>query len=204
MAAKQLVYQTLRRIGYPLFGQKLSNVQGAENLPGAGGYLIAANHVDFLDGFYISAAVGLARNVPVYFLTASNNYWWTTVAVQIKADRRGAIIDQAVRALTDGKVICNFIEGQRNPATKLLAGRTGTVRMALTAGVPIVPLGIACSAGKNVGQSLMYLMSKNHHVTIKIGRPIRLPAADQPEDNDLRRYTHQVMHAIAPLAGKKI
>ena len=78
-----IVFQTLKAVAYPVFRPKLKPLVGADHLPRQGGYILAANHVDWLDGFYIAAAVSAVRNVPVHFLTKSNNYWWTQVAIQI-------------------------------------------------------------------------------------------------------------------------
>ncbi len=203
MNPKTLAYASVTKVAYPLFKPKLQDIAGVEHLPRKGGFIIAANHVDWLDGFYIAVAVGLHRRIPVYFLTKTNNYWWTTLALQIPA-QPSAIVDQAVTHLRSDKVICNFPEGQRNPTKKLLPGRTGTVRMALQAGVPIVPFGIACSSGKNVAQSLLYLMSNNHAVRIRIGKPIRLTPPGEMTSEFLTRAADRVMRAIAPLCGKTV
>ncbi|MBI5466682.1 MAG: 1-acyl-sn-glycerol-3-phosphate acyltransferase, partial [Candidatus Kerfeldbacteria bacterium] len=191
-------------IGYPIFGPKVENITGLEHLPRKGGFIIAANHVDWLDGFYIAVALGRRRNIPVYFLTKSNYYRWTTLALQIPR-QKSAIVDQAVQYLKSGKVICNFPEGQRNTGKRLLPGRTGTVRMAIAADVPIVPLGITCSPGKNMAQSLVYLMSNRHPVRLAIGRPLAVTAPDGEITADyLTAMTEQLMRAIAPLAGKTL
>ncbi len=125
------------------------------------------------------------------------------MAIQIPPKHRGDIIAVATKALRTGKVLCNFIEGRRNPERKLLDGKTGTVRMALAAEVPIIPLGITCPAGRTMAQSLRYLMSKQQTVQIAIGRPIRIPApSERPNQTYLSAQTQRVMAAIAPLAGK--
>jgi len=166
---------------------------------------ISPDHVDWLDGFYIAAALGIARDVPVYFLTKSNNYWWTTVTLQIPADRRESVVDMASEYLQSGKVICNFIEGQRNTGRLLLPGKTGAVRMAMAAGVPVVPLGIACRPGKTMAKSLVKLFSSGQDVHIRIGKPIHLPPMDPNEASaaKLKEETQNIMRAIAPLAGKR-
>jgi len=197
------VYQTLQSIAYPIFKPKLESVTGVELLPASGGYILAANHVDWLDGFYIAAAVGIARNHQVNFLTSSNNYWWTTAAIQIPKEK-SKIIDHAVEELQSGKILCNFPEGQRNPDATLLEGKTGTVRMAALAGVPIVPVGIRCDSGKNMAQSMMYLMSRNHKVAISIGQSFtpQIPPGGITKEW-LASQTAILMNTIAPLANKK-
>lgn len=204
MTPTSLAYASVTKIAYPLFKPKVQDVIGLEYIPRRGGFIIAANHVDWLDGFYIAVAIGLNLGRPVYFLTKSNNYRWTTVALKIPRQPQ-AIIDQASKYLHGGKAICNFPEGQRNASRKLLPGKTGTVRMAIEAQVPIIPLGITCSAGKNMGQSLLYLMSNNHQVKIKIGKALTIPVpADGLSRDFLETQTERVMRAIAPLAGKTV
>lgn len=196
------VYSVLSSIIYPVFNKKLDHVTGVDYLPSQGGYLIACNHVDWLDGFYITATTGKYRGVPTHFLTKSNNYWWTTIAVQIPDDRN-TIIDQAVQQLRSGKVICNFPEGERNATPKLLLGKTGTVRMAAEAGVPVIPAGITCEAGRNMGQSIRFLFSNKYRINLSFGEPLRFNVPPTGITTEwLTNETTRLMRAIAPLCGK--
>lgn len=199
-----LYYRVLAAAVFPFFRPKLNDISGWENLPVSGGYVLAINHIDWLDGFYIAAAFWLHRHIKVHFLTKSNNYWWTSVAVQIPPSEAGSIIDHAVTTLRSGKVIGNFIEGQRNDDAKLLPGKTGTVRMAMAAGVPIVPVGITCSAGKNMLESISFLRSNDKHVRIRIGQPVELKIPVSVDETYLRAVTNEVMNAISPLCGKRV
>ncbi len=206
MKPSRLVYKTLSSVVYPIFVGKTKRVEGLEHLPTSGGFLIAANHVDWLDGFFIAATIARQLHRPVYFLTKTNNYWWTTMTIQIPTSNRGAIISKAIDQLQAKRIICNFPEGERNTTTKLRPGKTGTVRMALLSGVPIIPLGISCDAGRTMAQSLRYLLSAQHPVRLRFGRPIIL---GQKRSEDIRAQdadmgTAAVMSAIAPLAGKTL
>lgn len=196
------VYATLATIAYPFFRMKLEPLIGAEHLPKHGAYILAANHIDWLDGFYVAAAVDSVRHIPVHFLTASNNYWWTTIAVQIP-EQKSEIIPHVVAELKSGKVICNFPEGKRNNEPQLLPGKTGTVRMAAEAGVPIIPVGIKASYGKNMGESISNLLSTAHRVTITFGPPISIQIPPEGiTELWLREKTSYLMEVIAPLAEK--
>lgn len=199
-----LIYALLSPIIFPSFQRKVTTLHGLDNLPKSGGYVLACNHIDWLDGFYIVAIVQKYRHVPTHFLTKSNNYWWTGIAAQIPADR-GAIVDSAVEKLTNGMVICNFPEGERNTTEQLSSGKTGTVRMAAESGVPVIPVGITCDAGRNMGQSIQYLLSKKRTVSLAFGEPIRytIPKEDITSawlDNE----TSRLMRAIAQLAHKAV
>ena len=203
MPTNSPVYAALASIAYPLFGKKLEPLIGIENLPTHGGYILAANHVDWLDGFYVSAAVGTTRHVPVNFLTGTNNYWWTTIAIQIPKDR-SQLIPFVAKEIQQGKVVCNFPEGQRNTDRQLLPGKTGTVRLAAEAGVPIIPVGIQCDSAPSMSQAISNVFSNNHRVSIAFGAPISIqipPGGISSEQ--LNAETERLMRAIAPLCNKQ-
>lgn len=198
------VYSALAPIVCPRFRRKIMPLNGIEHLPQSGGYIIACNHVDWLDGFYLIALTHQYCHIPIHFLTRSNNYWWTGIAVQIPDDR-SAIIDAAVQQLRSGKAICNFPEGVRNDSPKLAPGKTGTVRMAAEAGVPVIPAGITCEAGRNMGQSIRFLLSSQHLVQISFGPPLKFPIPRQGMTSEwLATETDRLMRAIALLANKSI
>lgn len=203
MMATSLVYNALSPIIFPQFHRR-TTVTGAEQLPSSGGYILAPNHVDWLDGFYISAALQKYRQTKTYFLAKSNTYWWTGMIIHIPRERR-RIIDNAAESLKRGLVVCNFPEGQRNADSKLLSGKTGTVRIAADAGVPVIPVGITCESGRNMGQSLRYLFSSQYQVRITFGSPLNfsIPPGGISE-KWLRDETDRLMKAIAPLAHKSV
>jgi len=205
MRLSRLVYRLLAAIIYPVFRAKLTDIQGLEYLPSRDGYIIAANHVDWLDGFYITAAVESNKHRPVNFLTKSNNYWWTTIAVQIPSDQKGAIMDYALAKLKTGAIVCNFPEGRRNAEQMLLPGKTGTVRMAIDAGVPIIPTGIICASGCTMIESIKFLFDKKRAFTLRFGPPMKFdrPTGEITKDW-LESQTAGLMAAIAPLAEKRV
>lgn len=202
MTGSKLIYGVVKKLSRFIFASKITEISGADNLPMRGGYILAANHVDWLDGFYLAVAVDQARGRPVNFLSTSNNYWWTTVAVKIPSDRSAAVTI-AARQLQQGKIVCNFPEGVRNAGPTMGPGKTGTVRMALAARAPVVPVGITCDAGQTMTKSIQFLLSKQHPVRVAFGPPL-IFHADGPITNDwLHHATDKLMRAIAPLADKQ-
>lgn len=203
MSSATVFYRLASTIVLPRFKQKIVGIDGIENCPANGGFILAANHVDWLDGFYLIAAIDAAQHRPVHFLTQTNNYWWSTIALPIPAER-SAIITAATRYLQSGKIICNFPEARRNSTKYLLPGKTGTVRMAATAGVPIVPVGITCDSGRNMGQSLQFLLSSAHPVRLRFGAPLRCSIPSSGISAEwLTTETERLMRAIAPLCDKQ-
>ncbi len=199
-----MVYATVRTILYPLFRGKIGSIVGAEHLPVNGPYLLAANHIDFLDGFYVALAVHESRGHDVFFLTKSNNYWWTRVTLPISDKKKSESLDDAVQYLRQGKIICNFIEGARNPLSHLLRGKTGTARLALRANVPVIPVGIASKSGKNFMRSVTNLIAERGNVTVKFGPAIDLSQfrGKAPDYSLIQEATREIMRGLAPLTEK--
>jgi 1-acyl-sn-glycerol-3-phosphate acyltransferase len=195
-------YATVSSLLLPLFRRKLRSISGAQNLPRSGPVILAANHVDFLDGFFIAAAVHARVKRPLAILTKTNNYWWTGATIAIDSENRGASLASAVRYLRSGWLILNFVEGVRNTGSTIAFGKTGTARLAASATVPVLPVGISGFTGRNMVDSLTRFLAQPPRVRVRIG-PVIPPPHDPPDDRAaMLAYTRRILTAIAPLAGK--
>ena len=131
--------------------------RGVENLPPEGGYVLAANHWSSFDPWPLG--------IPLYprrflrFMAKSELFWFPLGPI-IKAGggfkvRRGQrdqeAIDTAVRLCREGHVVVMFPEGTRRQKglrkKHEARWRSGAARIALEAGVPLVPAGIAGTDG---------------------------------------------------------
>jgi len=125
---------------------------GKEHLPAEGGYVLAAGHHSNLDPW----AIGLPL-WPRRFLRfmAKSELFWFPLGPFIRACgafkvRRGKsdqeAIQTAVNLARSGHVIAMFPEGTRRKKglmkTRQPQSHTGAARIALEAGVPLVPVGI--------------------------------------------------------------
>jgi 1-acyl-sn-glycerol-3-phosphate acyltransferase len=125
---------------------------GKEHLPAEGGYVLAAGHHSNLDPW----AIGLPL-WPRRFLRfmAKSELFWFPLGPFIRACgafkvRRGKsdqeAIQTAVNLARSGNVIAMFPEGTRRKKgllkTRQPQSHTGAARIALEAGVPLVPAGI--------------------------------------------------------------
>lgn len=197
-------YATVRTLLIPFFRPLIVRIADRERIPEPP-YVIAANHVDFLDGFYLATAFFQAKGHSVYFIAKTNNYGWTRAILPIDPDRPGKVLERAVDYLRRGKVICNFVEGERNPRPTLLPGKTGAVRLALAAGVPILPVGLNGLRGSTYfASSLWQWLTWQQRVTLTIGEPLLVPTNRQPTNGELHRLTTLVMQRLAPLCGKTL
>ena len=127
--------------------------EGVENLPKSGGFVLAANHTSNFDPWPL--AVPLWPRRFLRFMAKSELYWWPLGRI-ISAGggfpvRRGErdveAIQTAVDLVREGHVVAMFPHGtrQRKGLVKKYQPRshTGAARIALEAGVPLVPAAIA-------------------------------------------------------------
>jgi 1-acyl-sn-glycerol-3-phosphate acyltransferase len=130
---------------------------GRANLPADGGYVIAAGHVSNLDPWPL--ALDLWPRRFLRFMAKSELFWFPLGPIisacgafkvrRGRADREA--IDTAVRLARDGHVIAMFPEGTRRRKGLRKKHRaeahSGAARIAIEAGVPLVPAGIKGTDG---------------------------------------------------------
>jgi 1-acyl-sn-glycerol-3-phosphate acyltransferase len=149
-----LAYKIIAALSWPFFyGLLRLRARGMENLPESGGFVLACNHSSNLDPWPVG--LPLWRRRWLRFMAKSELYWWPATYVLDGAGafpvRRGMAdaeaIDVAVRLAREGHVVVMFPEGTRR--TKGLVKkhtarpRSGAARIALEAGVPLVPCAVA-------------------------------------------------------------
>ena len=184
-------------------------VEGVEHLADTRPFVVASNHLAFIDSIVIPLSVPR----PVYYLGKADYFeswrtrWFFRGAgvVPVRRDGKGsgdAALDTGVRILRSGDVVGIYPEGTRSPDGRLYRGKTGPVRMALTAGVPVVPCAVI---GTDVAQPPGQYAVSRHPVTVRFGRPLDMARyADDPEDVfALRSATDELMYEIMMLSGQE-
>ena len=134
------VFRLLWRIEY----------NNTENIPLdlPGGLIVASNHQTYIDPFWI----GIPVKRPLRFLAWDKACKWFIIgplirklgAFPVNLERGGKdSYKTAIRVLKEGSTLVIFPEGTREYADgKLCPMKPGTVRIALEAGVPILPVTI--------------------------------------------------------------
>jgi len=152
-----------------LFGFRF-DVRGSEHLPRHGGAVIASNHVSYFDFTYLELGALPQHRLVRFMAKASvfdNRYAGPVMrAMQhIPVDRTAGVaaFDEAVRALQDGQVVGVFPEATISSSFTVQDLKAGAARMAVLAGVPIVPA--ALWGGHRVA-------TKNRRVTLRRGVPV--------------------------------
>jgi len=190
-------------------------VTGAENVPRTGGVILASNHLSFADSIVIPSV----SPRPVHFLAKSDYFTgtglkgaaqraWFEGMGMLPVDRddpQAALgsLEVALEVLGKGEAFGIYPEGTRSRDGRLYRGRTGVAHLALTAGVPVVPVGLRGTAElQPVGSSLPRLAK----VTVEFGQPIQVAGRFDgvPLGKARRVITDEVMESIAALSGQEV
>lgn len=181
-----------------------------DNVPSAGGAIIAPNHISVLDSFFLPLT--LLRRI-TYVGKAEYMDDWKTKYVfpaigMIPIDRSGGdgaqrALDAAAEILEAGELFGIYPEGTRARDGRLHKGHTGIARLALRTGVPIVPVGIIGTEDCQRPDAKLPTPFKRAH--LRFGRPIDVSRyADRADDRIvLRQITDEVMFEIRNLSGQE-
>ncbi|MGZ8693179.1 MAG: lysophospholipid acyltransferase family protein [Gaiellaceae bacterium] len=194
-------YSLVAAVSWPVLrGLYRLRAEGEENLPPEGGYVLAANHISNLDPWPLGLPLW-PKNF-LRFMAKSELYWWPLNHV-ISAGggfpvRRGErdleAINTAIDLVRAGHVVAMFPHGtrQRKGLVKRYQPKahTGAARIALEAGVPLVPAAIAGTAR----------LSRLERLRVRYGEPIPLDDL-KGEDPSLaaREATDRLMAEIERL-----
>ena len=177
-------YRWLARTLWRLYGGL--DVRGLENVPRQGAFLMFSNHQSFLDPILVQAVCprilhSMAKS------TQFGSAIFRRVLTQLYAfpvrrfetDPQAA--RQVLRRLNAGNGVVIYIEGERSWDGRLQPLRIGTIRLALKAGVPIIPVRIdgAYDAWPRWDRKI-----KRSRIRIEFRAPLHLPKADTKEERE--------------------
>ena len=135
------------RIGFFLLGIRF-HVTGAEHVPKSGGAVMTLNHLSYLDFSFGGLAARPAKRL-VRFMAKKEVFDHKVSGPlmrgmkHIPVDRYGGGAESyqaAVKALTSGEIVGVFPEATISTSYELKDFKSGAARMAMEAGVPIVPV----------------------------------------------------------------
>jgi 1-acyl-sn-glycerol-3-phosphate acyltransferase len=195
------LYRGVGLLSRPLMNLLLRpKATGLENVPREGGFVLASNHLSNFDPW----AVGLPL-FPWRFLRfmAKSELWWFPLGPFIKAggafkvhrgERDTAAIETAVELARDGHAVVIFPEGtrrQKGMVKKYEArAHTGAARVALGAGVPLIPAAIRGTDN----------LRRLGPLRVVYGEPIPLGDLDGRDERDAaQEATDRLMAEIARL-----
>ena len=189
-------------------------VEGKKNVPATGPAILASNHLSFSDSIFLPLVLDRRITFPAkmeYFtgtgLTGRLKAFFFSATGQIPIDRTGgsasrAAMDAGLAVLARGELFGIYPEGTRSPDGRLYRGKTGVARMAIEAGVPIIPVAmIDTDKAQPTGQKIPNIT----RVGVRFGTPIDTSAyAGRQDDHEvLRTVTDEVMRTLQQLSGQE-
>ena len=189
-------------------------VRGEENVPDEGGAILASNHLSFSDSIFLPLV--LRRRVT--FLAKADYFTGRGLkgrltagffkgVGQLPVDRSGgqaseAALQTGLKVLRRGDLLGIYPEGTRSPDGRLYRGKTGVARLALEAGVPVLPVAMI---GTDKVQPIGRAIPRIGRVGVVIGRPLDFSRYDGMEDDRfvLRSITDEIMYEIMELSGQE-
>jgi 1-acyl-sn-glycerol-3-phosphate acyltransferase len=188
-------------------------VEGLDNLPKRGAFIMASNHLSAIDSFFVPIA--LPRRLTylakaAYFQRKGPIGWFLRnflLAVgQIPIDRSGGAassdsLNTGLAALAEGRALGIYPEGTRSPNGSLYRGKTGIARMVLAANVPVIPVCVSGTAAVFPKGSKWVHFPR---ITVRVGDPLDF-SRFAGLDNDrfiLRAITDEVMLNILALGDQ--
>ncbi len=209
MKAYDFTHAAVRRIIKTLCRPTIT---GLENVPSEGPFIVASNHLSFLDSVIIQALMPR----PVAFFAKAE--YFTTPGIKgriMKAFFEGvgsvpvergeqaeavAALRQLRGILEKGDGVGIYPEGTRSRDGRLYRGKTGVGWLALATGVPVVPVGL-------IGTERLQPADRNWIVprpfSLHIGEPLQFEHVGEKHPLPVRRQaTDAVMDAIHALTGQ--
>jgi 1-acyl-sn-glycerol-3-phosphate acyltransferase len=195
-------YSTVVALSRPFMRWPLRlRAQGTENVPEAGGFVVASNHLSNVDPWPVAFPLYPRQ---VHFMGKAELFknralrWFLTSggAFPVRRGERDAeSFKTAVRLARDGGVVAMFPEGTRRSKglrkKHVARPHPGAARIALAAGVPLVPAALAGT--DRLGRA---------PVRVLYGTPLDPPGNEVPRREAGRILTERLMEEIGRLESE--
>lgn len=199
--AREPVYRTAIVAGRSLFGfWRLKRIEsGLANLPDDGGAVIAMTHFGYLEFALVEWATWMHTGRRIRFMAKKGAFDKPIVGsllrsmghISVDMNAGAEAYANAVKALRNGELIGVFPEAGVNSSFTVRELKTGAVRLAAEAGVPIIP--VAVWGGHR-------LMTKNHKVRFfeRFGIPVSFAFGERIDvgDVDVRTATDELRNRM--------
>lgn len=187
------------------------SIEGLENIPRKGGAILAFNHIAYLDPLVTAYVVDRAKRRPRYLakseLFADKRIGWILKGAKQIPVYRGTkdapmALDRAVAALEKGEIVVIFPEGTitTDPDLNPMAAKTGAARLALAAGVPLIPAAVWGTANVWPKGFAKHWWPPGQDILVRIDEPMTV-SGDPDSTEDWKRVGDELMRRISRLVA---
>ena len=180
-------------------------VSGHENIPTKGGAVLAINHIGYLD-FALTGTAALPVKRYVRFM-AKKEIFENKLAGPLMRGMHHISVDRsngtasfvtALRALRSGEIIGIFPEGTVSVSFEIKELKSGAVRLAMGAGVPVIPTIVWGSQRIWTKGVKRNLRKQNIPVTVAFGKPMYFEKGADADAGEkaLREIMIEMLHDV--------
>ncbi len=179
--------------------------KGVENIPREGGAVLSINHIGYLD-FALAGTAALPAGRYVRFM-AKKEIFDNKLAGPLMRGMHHICVDRssgsgsfvaALRALRSGEIIGIFPEGTISVSFEIKELKTGAVRLAMAAGVPVIPTIVWGSQRIWTKKVKRDLRRKKVPITVAFGAPLYFDKQSDVEAGEklLRETMISMLHEV--------
>ncbi len=201
-----MIYSIVASLLYIIIKSFFSlKIQGLENIPSKGAFLLASNHSSFLDPPILGGALYGSKGIKLNFLAKEELFynksfgWFLGKLKAFPVKRQTAdigAIKESIRRIRKGEHLVIFPEGERSPAGEIMPGSPGIALVAAKTGIPVIPVFIKdADRAWGVGSKRIRFCK----ITLKIGKPITFHHRQGP--HTYPEITNSIMSKIKELAA---
>lgn len=179
--------------------------EGVENVPKSGGAILAINHIGYFD-FAIAGTAALPANRYVRFM-AKKEIFDNKLAgplmrgmhhINVDRSNGSASFVAALRALRSGEIIGIFPEGTISKSFEIKELKSGAVRLAMGAGVPVIPT-IVWGTQRIWTKGVKKNLARNKFpISVSFGTPLHFDKSSDVEAGErlLRETLLSLLHEV--------
>ena len=165
--------------------------RGDHNIPREGGAILAMNHIGYLD-FALIGTAALPVKRYVRFM-AKKEIFENKIAGPLMRGMHHISVDRssgsasfvaALRALKSGEIVGIFPEGTISESFELKEFKSGAVRLAMGAGVPVIPAVVWGSQRIWTKKVKRDLKRNKYPISVTFGEPLYFTKADDVEKGE--------------------
>lgn len=193
----------LAKTWFRVEGMKI-DIQGIEHLPRKGGAILASNHIGYIDWIFNGLAADRVGRL-VRFMAKKEAFEGLGGRIMrslhhISVDRADgeAALLQAIDYARSGEFVGLYPEATISRSFEIKECKTGAVRIAAEAGVPLIPMVVWGTQRFKTKDHPSDLWGRGKNVTIRIGAPIPVTGTDPVAETAVLRT------AIAELLDQAI
>ena len=180
---------------------------GHENIPKAGGIIIASNHLSYLDipllGYSIGRDADYMAKKELFSIPVLGLLIRILGGFPVDRERLDrSTIREAIKRLKSGRVLVIYPEGTRSPNGRLQPAKPGVGMIVRMSRAKVIPVAVT---GTDKALPRGSWMVRRAHITIEFGKPIDFSSVieNTGEKGDIEKITKIIMDNISTLINSQ-